>query len=881
MAPLYVSTAPHAGNPTTAPSVTLTTTAANDILIATVVSGGSTTVPTFGGTYNGGAWTLIDSGTWTTGAGATYWSRCTGNHSGQTVTATTVDSGSIAVHRITGALTTGSPIGGSTGASVAAANGALSAFTTTDNDSLVCLTIAVDDNQAYSAPTKDGVAMTARTSASSTGGGDSLVGLATADQAVAGTSGAFAITQAAGTAQGKRFTAFAIKPQPVAVIADLVDDFDTNGTPDSTKWPSQGGSPVRAGGLLQTTGSTAGADYTWVQSASAYRATGSETFVKLTSRPSSFNGTVDFFVRKDTSNEWIITIGSGTNPGILFRERVAGTLSDVNIPWVPADMAWLKIAVASDNTVTWHTSPTGQPGSWTQQRSKAAGYTPTDAMHQVLQVQTFGANAGTVEWDNFNVLPIATTPIAGSETFTFSDSSSGANAVAGSESLGLTDTSSVTTDSPPSATYAEATYGTGFYSTGTSLSKAGTDGVTFSDTTAAQLATARSVAEDFTFLDVLARAITDTKQVSEAFSLTDTRSTAVNLSRSDAVTVSEALERAISVSDSEGIVVSDSAILAQANNLNVSETLLWTDVSALSVLLSRVDSLALAEQLILTASQGVTDSFAWADAAVTTSNTFIVGAETHTLSDSAALFMALSLATADSLVLSEAVALNNALAAVDSAVETGLGAVAAALARAESVALSESAAVLSGLNLQVSDALVLNDLASLLATLQLSRLDSWSLSDLAALAVTSSRTDSLAVTDASAVLRGAALEVNDTQTTSEFINLSIALAESDTSTLTELGLIDATNAVAAFDALVLLAEQAVAGPLTARYIHLPTRAVIVAWAARATIAAFKHDAAVETQDANAVLVGNIKGMTLTKPKTSVVLTPSKRGVDLG
>lgn len=218
-APAFSTSWQHTGNPTTAPSTTLGTTAANDILIAVIVNAGATTVPTLGGTYSGGAWTAVDSGTWTTGAGATYWSRCTGNHTGQTVTATTVDSGSMNVVRITGAATSGSPIDGSNGASVAATDGALSSFNTTQADCLVCLTVAFDDNQAWSAQTKNAVSMVERSDAASSGGGDSMVGLATLEQAVAGATGAFAMTQPAGTGQGKRLTGFGIKP--VAAVAAL------------------------------------------------------------------------------------------------------------------------------------------------------------------------------------------------------------------------------------------------------------------------------------------------------------------------------------------------------------------------------------------------------------------------------------------------------------------------------------------------------------------------------------------------------------------------------------------------------------------------------------------------------------------------------------
>ena len=154
-APAFVSATAQTGNATTAPSVTLPTTAANDILILVAVNGGANTAITPGGTYNGGAWTQIGGGGWTSGWGGNFWSRCTGDHSGQTVTYTSTNSASALVVRISGAATIGSPIDVSTGATLGAvAGGALTGFTTTVADALVVYTGAVDDNQTISAPTK-------------------------------------------------------------------------------------------------------------------------------------------------------------------------------------------------------------------------------------------------------------------------------------------------------------------------------------------------------------------------------------------------------------------------------------------------------------------------------------------------------------------------------------------------------------------------------------------------------------------------------------------------------------------------------------------------------------------------------------------------------
>jgi hypothetical protein len=220
--PAFVSATAHAGNPTTSATVTLPTTAADDILILSCVNAGATAALTLTtGTFSlDTTWASIDTGTWTTGWGGVYWVRCTGNHSGETqICSGATDSCSALVVRISGALTGASPIDANVaGASVAATNGSLTGFNTTVDDTLVCLTAATDDNQAKSNFTKNAVAMSNLSLATSTGGGDSGVGYANSDQAAAGSTGNFAITEAAGTAQGKRLSAFAIKPPLVVEV---------------------------------------------------------------------------------------------------------------------------------------------------------------------------------------------------------------------------------------------------------------------------------------------------------------------------------------------------------------------------------------------------------------------------------------------------------------------------------------------------------------------------------------------------------------------------------------------------------------------------------------------------------------------------------------
>jgi hypothetical protein len=205
--PVYQAAASHSGNPTTAPSATLGTTAADDVLICVVSSGGSNTIPTLAGTYSGGAWTAIDSAALaTTGAVAAYWSRCTGNHTGQTVTSTTVDSGSLTVARYNNVLATATPIG---------ANKIESATTNAANSKVV-LVVGADDNLAVvTAASAGGNALTVRSVPTSSGGADSGVGIADRDQATAGTSGAITTTwgaNAAGT--GKYLLAFELLGAP-------------------------------------------------------------------------------------------------------------------------------------------------------------------------------------------------------------------------------------------------------------------------------------------------------------------------------------------------------------------------------------------------------------------------------------------------------------------------------------------------------------------------------------------------------------------------------------------------------------------------------------------------------------------------------------------
>ena len=209
----------HAGNPTTSATITLGATAADDILVLVAVNGGATTaLSSLTGTYSGGAWNATGlAAAMTASWGGAWWSRCTGNHSGQTViVGTATDSISALILPVSGCLTSASPLDTNTSATTLTANGlALSGFSTTVIETLIVYCGAWDDNIAPSAVTMGGNAM-ALAAASSTGGADSGTMIANLAQAGIGATGAFAGTHA--STLSKRLMAFALKPEPPAPL---------------------------------------------------------------------------------------------------------------------------------------------------------------------------------------------------------------------------------------------------------------------------------------------------------------------------------------------------------------------------------------------------------------------------------------------------------------------------------------------------------------------------------------------------------------------------------------------------------------------------------------------------------------------------------------
>jgi hypothetical protein len=220
MAISYVTNALGATNSTTSFSITLPTTAANDILILEFVSRGLLD-PTIGGTSittGGLTWTEKYDLNWTAAgpadcSGRTYWTRCTGDHSGQTVTGSGLNNSCAAVvTQYSGAITTGDPLSDATivGEDNASGNETQAEITTGTNGAYVVLVVVNSPDLAVTSPacTSPG-ALTIRAERLSTGGTDTSICHSSAEKATAGATGAFTWSQ---TDAESGSWAYAIKP---------------------------------------------------------------------------------------------------------------------------------------------------------------------------------------------------------------------------------------------------------------------------------------------------------------------------------------------------------------------------------------------------------------------------------------------------------------------------------------------------------------------------------------------------------------------------------------------------------------------------------------------------------------------------------------------
>jgi hypothetical protein len=220
MAVSFVSNALGASNSTTSFSITLPTTAAGDILILEFTHRG-TGDGTIGGTSvtSGGlTWNIKHSQLYATStfSGKTYWTRATGNHSGQTVTGSGLTNSCAAIVTVyRGALASGDPLADATivGEDNASGNETQAQITTATAGSWVVLVVANSPDVAVTSQscTSPG-ALTLRAERESTGGTDTAIAHASAEKATAGATGAFTWAQTDGISGS---WAYAIKPAPL------------------------------------------------------------------------------------------------------------------------------------------------------------------------------------------------------------------------------------------------------------------------------------------------------------------------------------------------------------------------------------------------------------------------------------------------------------------------------------------------------------------------------------------------------------------------------------------------------------------------------------------------------------------------------------------
>lgn len=204
---------------TTSFSITLPATATGDIILLEFCHRG-TDNGTIGGTYTGPAFTLKYSQLFASSAfsGKTYWSRATGNHSGQTVTGSGLTNSCAAFVTIyRGALASGDPLADATivGEQNASGDETQAQITTATAGSYTVLMVVNSPDLAVAtqACTSPGT-LTERAERLSTGGTDSSIAHASAEKATAGATGAFTWTQ---TNAASGSWAYAIEAEPVAL----------------------------------------------------------------------------------------------------------------------------------------------------------------------------------------------------------------------------------------------------------------------------------------------------------------------------------------------------------------------------------------------------------------------------------------------------------------------------------------------------------------------------------------------------------------------------------------------------------------------------------------------------------------------------------------
>lgn len=218
MAITFIANALGGTTTTTSFGVTLPATQAGDIIILEFVHRG-TADGTVGGTYTGPAFVKKHSQLFATSAfsGKTWYSRATGDHSGQTVTGSGLTNSCAAIITIyRGALASGDPLADATvvGEENASGNETQAEITTATAGSWVVLVVVNSPDLAVAtqACTSPGT-LTERAERLSTGGTDSSIAHASAEKSSAGGTGALTWAQ---TDAASGSWAYAIKPEPPA-----------------------------------------------------------------------------------------------------------------------------------------------------------------------------------------------------------------------------------------------------------------------------------------------------------------------------------------------------------------------------------------------------------------------------------------------------------------------------------------------------------------------------------------------------------------------------------------------------------------------------------------------------------------------------------------
>lgn len=224
IAPSFVSNALGGTTTTTTFSITLPTTAANDLILLEFCHRG-TGDGTIAGTYTGPAFALQHSQLFATSAfsGKLYWSRASGNHAGETVTgASLTDSCAAIVTVYRDVIATGNPFTGAAtivGEQNASGNETQAEITTLVANCMVCLTVLNSPDLAVAGQTATNPAtLIERAERLSTGGTDASVAHASEVRTTAGATGALNWTQ---TNAASGSYAFALQPR--AALGAAID----------------------------------------------------------------------------------------------------------------------------------------------------------------------------------------------------------------------------------------------------------------------------------------------------------------------------------------------------------------------------------------------------------------------------------------------------------------------------------------------------------------------------------------------------------------------------------------------------------------------------------------------------------------------------------